>query len=455
MNAPPDRGRVLIVGGSAAWAGTLADALSADGHRVLRLEADAEASDSARVKNPDAVILACGAAAPAERAVMTRLREARPDMQIVLAADAASHDQALACAKAGLADFVEIQGGPIGSLLLTTRRAVERRWLQVRLGQLDAAPGNASGVEGLVGSSNAMRENLRRVEELARANTNVLIEGEPGTGRGTMSRVMHLAGPRREEPFIRLRCIEIGGSGQSPKGSTSIEEAFAGVGRGTIFLEAIDALKGPAQRELLARLEALEQALLQGPGTRSEQPRLIASASSDLDLQVQRGQFEGELYRRLKGESLRLPPLRERREEIPALVSHFLRRLESDGESVKGMDGAALNLLCRYDWPGNLREVEDCLRYAMAVAGGASIRPDDLPEKIVESSRQQAAGQAAGALSLKGYEKHTIEQALSLCDGDVVATAAMLGIGRSTLYRKMKSHGVQRRSFRRSRKAGA
>ncbi|MDP3939408.1 MAG: sigma 54-interacting transcriptional regulator [Deltaproteobacteria bacterium] len=464
-NAPPDRGRLLISGGEAAWASALADALSAEGHRVIPGEGSVDLCDAVRVKNPDVIILYAGSKAAEGRALISELRALQPDLQIVLVSPSDSLGNAFAWATAGVIDFVEPFAAPSESILLTTRRAVERRWLLGRLRQLDIESGEGDGTGGLVGTSNAMREILRRVAELARTNAYVLIEGQEGTGRGTMARAMHLAGPRRDEPFIRVHCIEIQPSGaagaaagngeRSGAGATSIEDVFARAGRGTIFFEAIDRLRGDAQREMLARLEAQEEALMQGAGARTEQPRIIASTSNDLDLQVQQGKFEGDLYRRLKADSLRLPPLRDRREEIPAFVRHFLRGFGTDGTDAKGMDRAALNLLCRYEWPGNLRELEDCLRYAVALTGGATIGTDDLPEKIVESSRQEALGAGGGSLSLKGCEKHTIEQALSLCDGDVIAAATMLGVGRSTLYRKMNSHGVHRRAFRRGRRTGA
>jgi len=464
--APPDRGRVLIAGGASAWADHLAEALSTEGHRALRVENLPDLPGEARTKSPDAIILAAGADPGAERALLEQVRRAQPDAQMVLVCEAPFLAQAFDWTKAGLGDFVEAAAGPAQCLLLAVRRAVERRWLHARLRQLDIGPLESAGTEGLVSSSNAMREILRRVTDLARTNTSVLLEGEEGSGRGTLARAMHLAGPRREEPFIRVSCVEVlagdraasgaGGRGARPvKGAMTLEEVFSSAGRGTIFLEAVEMLKGEAQRELLSRLEVQEQVLIQGAGARSEQPRILASTSHDLDLKVQRGQFDGTLYRRLKADSIRVPPLRERREEIPALVRHFFRQREAEGETVKGIDGATLNLLCRYDWPGNLRELEDCLRYTLEVTGGQSIRTDDLPEKIVDASRQQAVHAGGGALSLKGYEKYTIEQALSLCEGDVVAAATMLGIGRSTLYRKMKSHGVHRRAFRKGRVAGA
>lgn len=436
-NISANQGRVLIAGGAPDLVAALSSALERDGHRVSTIQSISVAIDVLTARNPDVLIIGSDPSGEGGRAMLEQVRSARPGTQIILLVEAGSVPDAGAFVGAGLVDFLESLPAETELVALLVRRAVERKWLLTRVGQLDSIQDDTGTICGIVGSSLAMREISRRATQCAHDNVNVVIEGEEGTGRSTIARAIHQEGPRRDQPLIHVR-------------RTEPAEAMAGLfgeaGAGTVFFEAVDALRGDAQRSILSILEAQEQEeIVQGSGDGETGPRIVALTSVDLDLQVQRGRFEGELYRRLKDESLRMPPLRERREDIPDLVQHFLRKHERQEVSVKGIDPTALNLLCQYDWPGNVRELEDSVRYAIAVAGAQTIQTEHLPEKVVESSKRRVVGESVGALSLKGYEKHTIKHALALCDGDILRAANMLGIGRSTLYRKMKFHGIRRR----------
>ncbi len=435
-----NKGRVLITGGPADLVAALSSALERDGQRVSTIQSISMAIEVLTARNPDVLLIGSDPSGKGGRAVLEQVRAVRPGTQVILLTDRGGIADAGALARAGLVDFLESLPAETELVTLLVRRAVERKSLLTRVGQLDSSQDAAGTLCGIVGSSLSMREISRRATQCSLGHVNIVIEGEEGTGRSTIAKAIHQEGSRRDQPLIQVR-------------RTETAEAMAGLfgeaSAGTVLFEAVDALRGDAQRSVLSILEAQEQEeIVQGSGGGETRPRIVALTSVDLDLQVQRGRFEGELYRRLKGESLRMPPLRERREDIPGLVQHFLRKHEREEASVKGIDSTALNLLCQYDWPGNVQELEDCVRYAIAVAGVQTIQTEHFPEKVVESSKRRVVGESASALSLKGYEKHSIEHALMLCDGDILRAANMLGIGRSTLYRKMKFHGIRRRPIR-------
>jgi len=432
-----NKGRVLIAGGASDLVAALSSALERDGHRVSTVQSVSMAVNLLNARNPDVLLIGSDPSGGGGRAILEQLRSARPGTQIILLVEAGGIPEASALAGEGLIDFLGSLPAETELVALLVRRALERRWLLTRVGQLNSSKDDAGTLCGVVGSSLSMREISRRATQCALGDVNVVIEGEEGTGRSTIARAIHQEGSRRDQPFIQVRRTE---------SADAMAGIFGEAGAGTVFFEAVDALRGDAQRSILAILEAQEPSeIVQGAGGGETRPRIVALTSVDLDLQVQRGRFEGDLFRRLKGESLRMPPLRDRREDIPDLLQHFLQKHERPEASVKGIDPTALNLLCQYDWPGNVQELEDSVRYAIAVAGAQTIQTEHLPEKVVESSKRRVVGEGSGALSLKGYEKHTIEHALALCDGDILRAANMLGIGRSTLYRKMKFHGIRRR----------
>jgi len=175
--------------------------------------------------------------------------------------------------------------------------------------------------------------------------------------------------------------------------------------------------------------------------------RVLAATNRDLEEGVAQGSFRRDLYYRLKVVSIDIPPLRERPEDIPLLAHHFLQKVGGESPRVKGIDDAALRLLRKYPWPGNVRELENCIESAVAMARGETLGVEDLPESLIENVRPATARPPAGGLSLKAYEKHAIEETLTLCAGEILRTARMLGIGKSTLYRKMQQHGIPPRRF--------
>jgi two-component system response regulator HydG len=217
----------------------------------------------------------------------------------------------------------------------------------------------------------------------------------------------------------------------------------------------VDALGAEARLKLLRVLRRSGAGDDRPSAVDGSGPRLIAATSADLGATLRNRTFRSELLRVLNVVCLRLPPLRDRREDIPSLVHYFIHDCAGEASPVKGIEPDALRLLCQYEWPGNVQELADCIGFSVAMASGETVGLEDLPDNLVDAVRSRAPAASDGPLSLKAYEKVTIEQAIAMCDGDVLRTSRMLGIGRSTLYRKMKAHGIRRRAFIQRARSGS
>ena len=307
--------------------------------------------------------------------------------------------------------------------------------------------------DGIVAHSPAMRRVLRLVYDLSRSQSNVLVQGESGTGKELIARAIHEHSPRRSGPFAPVDC------GALPDGIVESElygyerGAFTGAVRasqglfraasgGTLFLDEIGELPVWVQAKLLRTLQAREVRPLGSATTIPIDIRIVAATNRDLAEEVRAGRFRADLYYRLCVVSFRLPPLREWPEDIAALVEHFLtqaRRLR--GAEIEGIEPDAVQLLLAREWPGNVRELENAIEAAVALAPGARLTRADLRPRA--GAKQTASRPESIPLSLRAYEQACLEEALRRVDGDVRAAASLLGIGRSTLYRKLERHGIR------------
>ena len=307
----------------------------------------------------------------------------------------------------------------------------------------------------LVGQSARMMEVRRRIEKLGRTDSPVLLLGETGTGKEVAARAIHWV--RRSGPFVPIDCSTLGTLLESELfGHTRGAFTGAVAGRpgliesaegGTAFFDEIGELPLELQAKLLRVLQEKEVRPLGSNARRKASFRTIAATNRDLAREAERGTFRRDLYYRLNVVTLRLPPLRDRKEDIPELVAHFLaqrglrHRLSSE----------LMAELQSYDWPGNVRELENCIERMTAFNSGPLLHTADLPSALAgprlvcDSPLPAAAGRAQpqpGVRRLDEMEREAIVQALSYTNGDRSRAAELLGIGRTTLYRRMKAYGV-------------
>ncbi|MCY3745473.1 MAG: sigma 54-interacting transcriptional regulator [Acidobacteria bacterium] len=312
----------------------------------------------------------------------------------------------------------------------------------------------------MVGRSRKMRELYGFIRQGAASDASVLIRGETGTGKELVARAFHRNSPRRHGPFVSVSCAAIPESlveselfGHERGAFTDAREtrrgAFERAEGGTLFLDEIGDMHVSAQAKLLRVLEEREFQRLGGSGTRKADVRVLAATHRDLRRDVEAGGIREDLYHRLSVFPVTVPPLRQRREDIPLLANHFLaKQSERAGKSVDGVSAAAMRMLLQYDWPGNVRELANVLERAVLLETGSVIQAGSLPRRLSEAVGS-ATGADRGAVpavrTLAAIEREALADALALSGNNVTEAARGLGIDRSTFYRKLERHGLRPR----------
>jgi len=305
----------------------------------------------------------------------------------------------------------------------------------------------------IVGRSPAMRRVFEMLDRVIDSELPVVLLGESGTGKELVARMIHENGPRSEGPFVSENCAAIPESLMESELFGFVRGAFTGADRdkpgllelahgGTLFLDEIGETELSFQKKLLRALQEGEFRKVGGDETVGVDVRVISATNRDLATLVDEGSFRADLYYRLKGVAIELPPLRKRREDIPLLVEHFLSHLAGgDGAAKLPLDGAVMERLCRHDWPGNVRELENEVRCM------ATLAEDRIDLALAESVLGRSRGGAPTSAGVEGktlaeLEREAIERALEASGGRKSRAAAMLGIPRRTFYDKLKKLGL-------------
>jgi two-component system, NtrC family, response regulator AtoC len=307
----------------------------------------------------------------------------------------------------------------------------------------------------------AMKQVELLAGKVARTDSIVLITGESGTGKGMLARAIHQQSQRAEQPFVPVNCGAIPANLLESEFFGHTRGAFTGADRarkglfveadgGTIFLDEIGELPLELQVKLLHVLEAREIRALGSEAVRKVDVRIVAASNRDLQQMVAAGSFRQDLYFRISGFHIAVPPLRERREDIPALIRHLLA-LGGERFGVAGaltLDGRAEDILIGHDWPGNVRELENVLQRAAILCESGRITASDLPPQLVlasgAASGPSPASRAVLREQLRDFEHRLILRAIDECGGDRRSAARQLGIGLSSLYRKLDEYAQGR-----------
>lgn len=324
------------------------------------------------------------------------------------------------------------------------------------------ASATATENAGIIGSSPAMKAVLEEAHQVADARSTVLITGESGTGKELFAHAIHAWSPRAAKPFVAVHCAALNENlleselfGHEKGAYTGANERFIGrferADHGTLFLDEIGEISLATQVKLLRVLETRNLERVGGSTTIPVDVRLIAATNRDLPAMVREGTFREDLYYRLNVVNLRLPPLREHREDIPLLLEHFLKQAATDnGKAVTGIAADAMAVLNSYDWPGNIRELRNCVERMVVLARGTLLTVSDIPREIVDALAGDAEGTSASApassatiasapvLDIHENERTAIRQALEQARGNRTRAAEILGISRRTLQRKLK-----------------
>jgi DNA-binding NtrC family response regulator len=384
---------------------------------------------------------------------LNQIKSRRPDAIIVVVTGYGTVQSAVQAMKNGAYDYVT-KPFSLDELKLLLERVVSHLKLKTENRVLREKIKSRQGFGSIVGTSPEMEKLYRIVAKAAHSTHPVLILGESGTGKELVARSIHFSGPFRDKPFIPVDCgslvptlIESELFGYVKGAFTGAQHAKDGLlaiaEGGTVFLDEVGELPVDLQAKLL---RAIQEKEIRPVGSTKQIPinvRILAATNRDLEEGVAQGTFRRDLYFRLNVLSLRIPSLRERRQDIPLLAAHFLERLSRNSEQERTLSDDALKAMLAYDWPGNVRELENCLERACAFTTGPMIHLGDLPREISQLERSTAAGTGNGTskiVSMSELERQTILNAIAQLNGDKLQAARLLGIGKTTLYRKLKEY---------------
>ena len=384
---------------------------------------------------------------------LNQIKSRRPDAIIVVVTGYGTVQSAVQAMKNGAYDYVT-KPFSLDELKLLLERVVSHLKLKTENRVLREKIKSRQGFGSIVGTSSEMEKLYRIVAKAAHSTHPVLILGESGTGKELVARSIHFSGPFRDKPFIPVDCgslvptlIESELFGYVKGAFTGAQHAKDGLlaiaEGGTVFLDEVGELPVDLQAKLL---RAIQEKEIRPVGSTKQIPinvRILAATNRDLEEGVAQGTFRRDLYFRLNVLSLRIPSLRERRQDIPLLAAHFLERLSRNSEQERTLSDDALKAMLAYDWPGNVRELENCLERACAFTTGPMIHLGDLPREISQLERSTPAGTGNGTskiVSMSELERQTILNAIAQLNGDKLQAARLLGIGKTTLYRKLKEY---------------
>ena len=387
-------------------------------------------------------------------ALLKEFKALLPDSEVILISGFGSLETAVEAVQEGAFDYIS-KPFNVNEVISTARRALKGR----NAGEPAAALlREYSEASGLIGHSPKMIDLYKEIALVSRSRSTVLITGESGTGKELVARALHRNSPRATGPFVAINCGAItetlleselfGHAKGSFTGAIAEKRGlFEEANGGTIFLDEIGETSLAVQVKLLRVLQESEVRRVGSVKSVSVDVRVLAATNRDLEREVREGRFREDLYYRLTVVTLRVPPLRERADDLPLLAAHALRNARESGARATTVSAEALELLNRYEWPGNVRELENTIAHAALYARGAVITPDDLPDRIRSQERApektpRASDMIADLPSLDQLEKRYLIHVLQSVGGSRTRAAEVLGIDRRTLYRMAERFGV-------------
>jgi DNA-binding NtrC family response regulator len=433
------------------------DFLELQDYNVTEADTCAAAETAVRDARPDAVVLDYGLPDGNALELLPRLKSIDADLPVVILTGQGTIELAVRAIKEG-ADHFLLKPVELPALLILLQRLLEREQTHRRELAHQASRGRRREIDPFQGSGPTMRHLGEQAAKMADTDSPVLILGETGAGKGVVARWLHQHSPRAREPFVDLNCAGLARELLESELFGYAKGAFTGAAtnklgllevahRGTVFLDEIGDVDPLVQPKLLTVLEDKRFRRLGDVQDRTVDLRLIAATSHDLSRLSQEQRFRSDLYFRISTLVLRVPPLRERPEDIPTLATEMVERLARDrGRKPVTLSAQALSALQAYRWPGNVRELRNVLERAVLLSGADTLQPADLhfdtPTPAAASGPARAAA-FDGNLTLLEVERRHIETVLREVGGKVADAATRLGVPRSTLYQKIKTLGIE------------
>jgi DNA-binding NtrC family response regulator len=449
--------KVLLVDDETGILDSLRILFKGAGYQVATAKGGAEALDLLSKDTPDLVVTDIRMPGTSGLEVLSRTREVDPEIPVILMTAQASLQSAVRAVNEGAYYYLQ---KPFANeeLLAICRRAAESRALKAENRQLrkEIRRRDRSFKGRPIGTNRGFLEVLDLAETVAPTDSTILLSGESGTGKEVLARYVHTLSGRAEGPFFSINCGALPESLLDSELFGHVKGSFTGAVRdkegllvaakgGTFFLDEIGEMSPATQVKLLRALQEREVIPVGATEAVPVDVRIIAATNRDLEEEIRRGTFRSDLYYRLNVIALHLPPLKERREDIPLLAHHFLSRMaEKNPEApIPTLTERSMEALAGYDWPGNVRELENALERAAVVSEGGEIRPEHLPERVTEPPMARLVDeQPPPNPPMEVIERAYIEWVLRAEGGNKSRAAEVLGIDPSTLYRKLNRYGL-------------
>jgi DNA-binding NtrC family response regulator len=376
-------------------------------------------------------------------------RRISPGLPVIIITGFGSIETAVEAMKLGAVDYIT-KPSSIDEIRRIMRKILES-WRSSLRSSLDDSE---TGKFGIIGRSKFMQAVYERINAMRHADNTVMILGESGVGKELVAKAIHFFGDKKDEPFIPIDCSVLGLNiveselfGHAKGAFTDALFEKVGLlklaGKGTVFLDEITGIPLTIQAKLLRAIQEREIRPVGSTRIEKIEARIIAATNKKLEQAVQDGTFREDLFYRLHVIPISVPPLRERQEDIPLLVKHFIDKHNTERRSVQGVSPEALKILNKYSWPGNVRELENVIQESIALGSSNWLRPIDLPEKI-RHTKKTISATSKGVKPLKEIEREAIIEALKLTSNKKKDAARILGIGKTTLYEKIKHYGIKK-----------
>ncbi|RGP16576.1 sigma-54-dependent transcriptional regulator [Parabacteroides gordonii] len=430
--------------------------LTDEGYDVMPVENGREAVEALLSFQPDVILLDQQMPVMTGVEALEEIKQIAPNQVVLFVTAFGSISLAVDAVKKGAYDFIE-KPFDNDKLLLTVGRAVEHSRMKGEISNLKKSLGEKKSA--VIGDNTGLKQVMTQVRRVAETNATVLIHGESGTGKELIARAVHDNSLRSQGPFVAINCgaipltlMESELFGHERGAFTDAKEAKAGTFEradgGTLFLDEVGELPLDAQVKLLRVLEERRITRIGGKKAIPVDVRIVAATNRNLDDEVKNGHFRLDLLYRLNVFTLILPPLRERKEDIPLLTNFFIRKYNRTlSLDVQSVSPEAISLLTSYDWPGNVRDLENAIQSSMILCTGGVIRPEHLPDRIKGyelAEAQTVSGNSGNSIREINaqMEKELIIEALKKHNFNRTLTAEALNISRKTLFNKMKRYGL-------------
>ena len=446
-----DRGhRVLVVDDDLEMSRLIADVLQEDGFFVTIMGDSLEASKILKKADFDVIVTDLKMKGLKGLDLLEEAKRVASLTPVIIITAFGTIESAIQAMKMGAYDYIT-KPFQMDELVLTVKKALENRLLKREVVRLKKEVESRYQFHRLIGKSPSMERIYDFVERISGSSSNVLITGESGTGKELVAKAIHYNGSRRDGPFIAVNCAAIPETlleselfgykkGAFTDAKTDKKGLVFEAKEGTLFLDEVTEMPPTLQAKLLRVIEEREVRPLGDTSSYPIDMRIVSTSNRDIKSLIQDGRFREDLFYRLKVIDIELPPLRERREDIPLLIQHFISKFDQDSKkNVSGISGDALRILLNYSWPGNVRELENVIQRAITLSQHEEILPEDLPNTLVEEVGENIIEKGLNEkYTVEQLEKEYIKRVLIEVGGNKSKAAEILGLDRKTLYRKLQ-----------------